>query len=434
MKIFKIFGIIVLWTIILIVALILIALAPSLWRHWVTYLRLTKEITAFEKLRKEPAQIISLNTYQGVMHVHSFWSHDSEGTLFDIIPAAKNNNIDFIFLTDHPHGDSDSIPHGYHGWYNGVLIESGSENQGFDVWPLQKTVIDWSRNKDTIAREITQNGGIVFYAHTEEGHNWNNPYFQGMEIYNFHADTKDESLVPQILNFVVNGNKFSQLALREMFNEQTAVLARWDSLNNIRKVVGFSAVDSHENQNFRARRLKDGRVEWVGPDANPIDTVKITFLNKWLFGKPDANGWIFKWMIDTYQEGFRYITNYVLADSLSVTSLKEHLLKGHLYTAFKALGDAKGFNFYAEDKQGHLAGMMGDSVSTAKVRSLRAVSPLPGVFRLIHNGKIILQTQKPGYNFKFEKPAEKGAYRIEVHVMQGNRLIPWLYTNPVYIY
>ncbi len=434
MKVFKTFGIIILWTLIILFAVILVALAPSLWRHWVTYPRITKEIAAFEKLRKESVPVTSLNTYQGVMHVHSFWSHDSEGTLFDIIPAAKSNNIDFIFLTDHPHGNSDTLPRGYHGWYDGVLIEAGSEKQGFDTWPLRSTVIDWRRNKDTIAGEIVQNGGILFYAHTEEDHNWANPFYQGMEIYNFHTDTKDERLLPQILNFVVNGNKYRQLALRQMFDEQTTVLARWDSLNNIRKVVGFSAVDSHENQNFRARMLKDGRVEWVGPDANPIDTVDITFRNRWLFGKPDANGWIFKWMIDTYQEGFRYITNYVMADSLSVPSLKNHILKGHLYTAFKALGDAKGFNFYAEDKQGRTAGIMGDSLSLAQLGSLKATSPLPGVFRLIHNGKVILQTEAPGYSFKFDNPSDKGAYRIEVHLMIGSKLIPWLYTNPVYVY
>lgn len=94
------------------------------------------------------------------------------------------------------------------------------------------------------------------------------------------------------------------------------ILARWDSLNTKRKIVGFSAVDTHENQNIRARYLKDGRIEWVGPNANVIDTSQVKWWNKWLLRKPDTNGWIFKWMIDTYNEGFNYITNYVLAKYL----------------------------------------------------------------------------------------------------------------------
>ena len=70
------------------------------------------------------------------MHVHSYWSHDSEGTLADIIPAAKINDIDFIFLTDHPRGNIDTLPRGYNGCYEKVLIVPGSEKQGFDAWPL----------------------------------------------------------------------------------------------------------------------------------------------------------------------------------------------------------------------------------------------------------------------------------------------------------
>jgi len=44
---------------------------------------------------------------------------------------------------------------------------------------------------------------------------------------------------------------------REIFDEQTPILALWDSLKYKRKIVGFSAVDTHENQNIRARYLKD---------------------------------------------------------------------------------------------------------------------------------------------------------------------------------
>ena len=176
-----------------IIITLLVALTPSLWRHWVTYPKLGKEVTEFQKLRKEPVTLTKLHTYRGVIHVHSYWSHDSEGTLYDIIPAAKNAGIDFIFLTDHPRGDIDTLPRGFYGYYEGVLIESGSEKQGFDTWPLDSVIIDWKVDKDTIAKYIVSRGGLIFYAHTEEPHNWANPYYQGMEIYNFHADTRDES-------------------------------------------------------------------------------------------------------------------------------------------------------------------------------------------------------------------------------------------------
>ena len=418
----------------IILVYLLVALAAPLWRHWVTYPRLGKQVDEFQKLRKEPKVLTKLNTYRGVMHAHSYLSHDSKGTLDDMIPAAKADGIDFIFLTDHPKFDLDTIPKGYHGNYEGILIESGSEKQGFDCWPLESTIINWKLPKDTVAKKIVANGGIIFYAHTEEPHNWGNPDYQGMEIYNFHTDTKDESTAPQIFNFLVNGSKFRPWALREMFDEQTTIMARWDSLNMKRKIVGFAAEDSHENQNFRARYLKDGRIQWVGPNAHVLDTMEVRFWNKWLFSKPDKSGWVFKWMIDTYKEGYNYITNYVLADSLSIPSLAENMKKGHLYTAFKSLGDAKGFLFYALNQNDSITGILGDSIRIDQVKMLKAVSPLPGQFRLIHDGKNINISSTEDYQYSWSEPIEKGAYRIELHIRQNGKLIPWLYSNPIYIY
>jgi len=418
----------------LILITFIILFTPAVWRHLVTYPQLEKEVNEFQKLRKEPAILTTLNTYRGVLHAHSYLSHDSKGTLNDLVSAAKSDDIDFIFLTDHPRGNIDTIPKGFKGNYDGVLIEPGSEKQGFDTWPLDSTIIDWRIDKDTIAKNIVSKGGIIFYAHTEEPHNWANPDYQGMEIYNFHTDTKDESLPPVIINFIVNGNKYRPWALREMFDEQTTILARWDSLNLKRKIVGFSAVDTHENQNFRAKYLKDGRIQWIGPNAKVIDTMEVKFWNKWLFHAPDENGYIFKWMIDTYKEGFNYITNYVLADTLSVPSLAENLKKGHLYTAFKSLGDAKGFQYYSLSLKDSLNGMMGDSIQIDQVKSLNSVSPLPGQFRLIHDGKTVDVSAGESYQYAQTEPLEKGAYRIELHIKLNGKLVPWLYTNPMHIY
>ena len=104
-------------TIIILLSLLLITLfTPGIWHRWVTYPGYEKEVAELTKLRKEPANQTNLNTYRGVMHVHSYLSHDSRGTLDDIIPAAKKDGIDFIFLTDHPHGDIDSLPKGYKGY------------------------------------------------------------------------------------------------------------------------------------------------------------------------------------------------------------------------------------------------------------------------------------------------------------------------------
>lgn len=418
----------------LLLTLLLFVLAPGLWHRWIAYPRLDRNLNAFHALRKEPPALTALNTYRGAMHAHSYWSHDSEGTLTSIIPAAKSTGIDFIFLTDHPHGNTDSIPRGYQGYYDGVLVEPGSEKQGFCTWPLDSTVIDWNEDKDTVVKKIVSNGGIIFYAHSEEPHHWDNPDYQGMEIYNIHTDTKDESLPAHIVNFVVNGNKYRHWALREMFDEQTSILALWDSLNSRRKIVGFSAVDAHENQNIRARYLKDGRIEWLGPNANPIDTVELTFWNQWLFDTPDEKGWIFTFLIDTYQTSFNHVTNYVVADTLSVSSLARHIKRGNLFIAFKSLGDAKGFMYCSRDAAGKVNAILGDSVRVDQVKSLYAASPLPGQFRLIRNGETIQVSPDAEYAFTWGGPVERGVYRMEVHINLGGEQVPWIYSNPIYVF
>ncbi|MBW6535224.1 MAG: hypothetical protein K0B11_09455 [Mariniphaga sp.] len=423
------------WLILTALAILFIVFfIPAIWRNLVIYPKLDKAVAELNKLWQEPSGVTDFQTYRGIIHAHSFWSHDSEGTLHDLVPAAKNNGIDFIFLTDHPRHNLDTFPRGYSGYYDGVLIEPGSEKQKFGVWPLDSAVIDWKTDKDTLAKQVVDAGGLLVYVHTEEPHNWGNPYYQGMEIYNFHTDTKDEKLLPHIVNFLVNGKKYRHWALREMFDEQTEILALWDSLNTHRKIFGFSAVDTHENQNIRARQLDDGRIQWVGPNAKPFDTVNVNFWNRWLFHEPDENGWVFKLMIDTYNEGFNYVTNYVLADTLSVMSLAKHIKKGHLYTAFKSLGDAKGFLFWSENVKKETSGILGDSVQINQAVSFHAVSPLPGQFRLIHNGKPVDISSDESYEYAWEKPLKKGVYRIELHVKLRNKLVPWLYTNPIYIY
>ena len=418
----------------LILIVLIILFSRPLWHRFITYPRLENQVKEFSKLRKEPQSVTKLSVFRGVMHLHSYWSHDCEGTLYDLVTASKDNGIDFVFLTDHPRGNIDTLPRDFKGVFDGVLIEPGSEKQGFDTWPLDSVIIDWNKDKDTIAKNIVQSGGIIFYAHTEEPHNWGNPWYQGMEIYNFHTDTKDESLVPQIANFIVNGKKYRHWAYREMFDEQKPILSLWDSLNTWRKIVGFSAVDAHENQNFRARYLKDGMIEWLGPDAKVIDTTKVKFWHKWIIHEPDSSGWIFKWMIDTYETSFSYITNYVFSESSTLSDLVSNIKQGHLFTAFKSLGDAKGFVYYSTGKDKGELCIMGDSVGVGKVKSLNAVSPLPGEFRLIHDGKTINVSGGEDYRYSWTGSVEKGAWRIEVWIKLNGKSVPWIYSNPIYVY
>jgi len=296
----------VLWLLILIGLLVVVVTLPSWWRHFVTYPRRDRELRKIETVRRPVARSIPLRDFKGTLHNHCYWSHDSRGILEEILPAAKAAGLNFVFFTDHPRSNLDSFPRAYHGRYGDILLISGSEKKGLLVWPLASTTIDWRRDRDAVIRQVTGGGGLVFYAHTENPHDWRNPDYQGMEIYNIHTDFMDEDLFFAIINAAINKGKYHHWIYRDIFDEQKQILARWDSLNTWRRIVGIAANDAHNNQNYRARFLDDGRVEWVGPNADPIDTTAAGWKERLLLGEPDAAGWAFRWEIDPYFQSFHF--------------------------------------------------------------------------------------------------------------------------------
>ena len=406
----------------------------SWWRHWVTYPRLEKGRIALNKLRKEPAKFIPQKEFKGVLHAHTYRSHDSRGVLSEILPAAKKAKLDFIFFSDHPHGQYDTFPHSYQGVYDGIIFQCGTEtSNGLMVNPFDSVVIDWKKDQNEVIGNIVNNGGLVVYVHTENPHNWSNPDYQAMEIYNIHTDIKDEdSLFPFIVNSIINGKKYRRWAYREIYDDQTAILANWDALNENRRITGVAAVDAHNNQSIRARYTADGKVEWVGPDAKTMSMVSPGWKEKLLLGKPDVAGWAFKWEMDPYFYSFNYVNDHVFGDTLSAKSIENNIVKGHVYIAFESLAEADGFQFFATNPAGALSGIMGDIMPLDSAQQLKVVSPLPVRFQLLRDGKVINEL-KDSYAFNYDIQSKPGNYRVTASLWLGDQWVPWIFTNPIYI-
>ena len=105
-----------------------------------------------------------------------------------------------------------------------------------------------------------------------------------------------------------------------------------------------------------------------------------------------------------------------------------------MFIAFKSLGDAKGFMFCAKNGEDSITAILGDSVRVDLAKSLLAVSPLPAQFRLIKDGKTIAVSAEDQYQFAHTKTVTAGVYRVELHIRLGDQLIPWVYSNPIYVY
>ncbi len=434
-KIIKIFIKLLLFIVVITVIAALIYAAPYLWRNISVYPKLEKQRSNIQSKYKKPINYISQTDYKGVFHAHSYWSHDSRGVLKEIIPAAKKAKLDFLFLSDHPHSKLDSFPRGYKGNYDGLIVEPGTEtSNGLMVSPMDTVVLDWSKPLDTVIKQIVHSDGLVLYVHTENPHDWANRDYQAMEIYNIHTDFLDEEggILPLVTNFFINRNKYGHWAIREIFDEQKVIMARWDSINKFKRLVGMAASDAHNNQNIRARYTKDGMVEWVGPNAETIAIVKPGWKEKLLLSDPDEVGWTFKFEVDTYFLSFNFVNTHVFCDERSNTNIKDNLVAGHAFIAFEALADAKGFQYFSTDSNDRVNAIMGDSISVGSVHKIKAVSPLPVQFKLVKNGKTI-DVVDDAYSCEFDPKKKEGNYRIEARLKFGEEYIPWIYTNPIYI-
>ncbi len=431
-KIIKIF-----FYLVLILTVILIVIStPYLWKHWVTYPGFERERNELLTRYKEPQKFITHNEYKGEFHLHSYWSHDSRGKLNEILPAAKKAGFSFLFFSDHPHSKRDSFPRSYSGVYDGIIFEPGTESSnGLMVTPLDTTVLDWSKGDSAITSEVVNNNGLVLYVHTEREHDWNNPDYQAMEIYNIHTDFLDgnDGLFSIALNLVFNKSRYRTWVLREIYDEQTEILSHWDELNKHRRIVGMAAVDAHNNNNFRARYLDDGKVEWVGPNAETIDIVEPGLTEKILLGETDENGWAFKWELDPYFSSFNFVVNHVFSDTLTNYGIKNNLVAGHAFISFQSLANADGFQFFSVNEKNNVSAILGDSISVESVSKLKAVSPFPVKFQLLKDGEE-LDSIDNTYDYQYEINNTTVNYRIVAKLYLDDEWVSWVFTNPIYIY
>src|SRR5262245_28831987 len=75
--------------------------------------------------------------YRANLHVHSHLSHDSRGTIADIVAAAKAVGTQILMFTEHPASNYDFYKHGHRGLKDGMLLIPGAEMKGFLVYPTQ---------------------------------------------------------------------------------------------------------------------------------------------------------------------------------------------------------------------------------------------------------------------------------------------------------
>lgn len=360
-------------------------------RPWVALLLLTScsaVTTIYPPNYDSPRQAravagTDLFDFKGVIHCHSYLSHDSDGQLVDIDAACRDARIDFLVMTDHQ--TDASIRDGARGMRGNTLFMVGAEirtPQGtVESFPLREPLRK-KRHAGLLAKEAAAQGAISLLCHAENTKAWNVADLIGVEIVNLHAGAfmraKGVTLLTGLffpLRFL-----FERLCYRD-----EALFVHWDEqLQKRHPFVPVGGNDAHAN------------VRVFGPLGGTIGT---------------------------YREVFLTLSTHVLAAQLDEASLVEAIRLGRTYVSFDIFGEGAGFDFRAVDGDGvHLGGA---TVKASAELRLSVQVPQAGRIQLWRDGVVVREVE--GERLEDVAPGV-GVYRVEVRTAFGS---PWLFSSSI---
>jgi hypothetical protein len=321
--------------------------------------------------------------YRGIIHCHCHLSHDSRGTFEEIERACDKVGIDYLIMTDHI--TPISIRDGLRGQRGRTLFLVGAEFSagGSSILGLDlREYVNPKLSSANIVSGIHQQHGLAFIGHAEKFKDWSVPDFDGIELYNIHANAKLANkawLVTKAL-FVPAGTLF-----RSLMQIYPPNFSRWDATTRQRRFVGIFGNDVHQN------------IHIFGPRAG---------------------------FIGTYEQLLKVSTTHVIAPQLDHDSVMAALKAGHCYGALEIWGDTTGFAFSATDGSRNL--LMGDESQFGPNWLLKIRLPVAAEIRIIQNGHEVLRTRKQMLTHPVLNP---GTYRVEAW-LNGK---PWIFSNPIYL-
>ena len=380
------------------------------------------------------------NDYRCIIHAHSYLSHDSRGTISEIAAAAKSVGVNAVFLSNHPKQDVDVVAAGQTGAVDGVLFVAGSETNGFLAFPGDGKLPPLDVGEQQFVSSIHKSDGLVFFAHPEEHKDWSISGLTGTEIYNTHADFKDEkelvtALQPKdskgygkLLTLLNTMNGYPDEAFAALFDPPLENLAKYDTLCRSRTYAAIAGNDSHQNVGFILKGGEAGKIiieDPLGEKLGEIDTIRNPAV-KAIFGDPIPGKELMRRILDPYPVSFHYVSTHVLAREGNVVSLKEALKSGRTYVAFDWIADPSGAAFAAEVRGKRYT--IGDTIPLDPDLTFRCELPLPATIRLIHDG---VEISKCDGRTMIHKADEPGVYRFEAYLPVANETRAWIYSGAI---
>jgi hypothetical protein len=412
--------------------------ADALERLALPQLRQVHETT--EQFAADRRQVELRSGYDDVralLHVHSFLSHDSVGTPEEIRDAAVEAGVRVVMFTNHPAETYDYIKDGHSGVRDGVLFIPGAEETGLLAFPQRSVERRPEFTPQDKVDTVLAADGQIYLSHLEERMDWDLKGLTGTEIYNIHADFKDE---PALLAALVNPltlmsviapavRQYPQEVIAALQDHPAQYLQRWDELCQTQRLTGISANDAHQNTGVKAVVADNGDLQILDATGDQLARLEPSslLLKPLLAGKKPGDV-IFQLQLDPYVCSFRHVSTHLLMNEFNEAAVRESLAAGRAYVAFDWICDPTGFVFQATSSDG--VSPMGSEVSMTPGLTLQAEAPLHASFRLIRDGKEIHHSRSRKIEFKVETP---GVYRVEVWLNFPDEPRTWILSNPIYV-
>lgn len=396
-----------------------------------------QSLVALKSQRRELSRSGRLREYRANLHVHSSLSHDSRGTIDEIVAAAKAAQTQVLMFTEHPSEHYDFYREGHQGMRDGVLLVPGAEMKGLLVFPRQSVRSFESAAVQEFSNAVRGREGLTFLSHLEERMDWELRGLCGVEIYNTHADFKDEKRLAAALRnplwLVQAGDlfrKYPQAAFSALHDYPADYLRRWDQLCEPAAHTGVAANDAHQNVGLTIRLAEGHQVrveDALGKKLLELDATVVAALVA-LPKDAKAGDILFQLRLDPYEYSLRHVGTHLLMPELSTEAVWQALNSGRAFVAFDWIADSTGFDVVAETAGKRFE--MGSRLHAAADLRLIGRAPLPGQWKLICNGKLLAESSGREYEARL---AEPGIYRTELWLEVAGRPQIWILSNPFYI-
>lgn len=353
------------------------------------------------------------NVVRGAIHVHSNRS-DGSGTPDAIAAAAAAAGLQFVVLTDH--GDGTRAP-AVPSYRHGVLVIDGVEvnttGGHFVAMGVPASPYPLAGTPAAVIEDIHRLGGFGVAAHPGSARpslswqGWDVP-IDGLEWINADSEWRDEARIPiarALMTYILRPPE----SMATLLDRPAAVLERWDTLAQRRRVIGVAGSDAHARLGFRQRS---------DPDEGSGLHVRLP----------------------GYESTFRTFSNRVVLDAAlsgDAAADQQRLLdavrNGHVYTVVDALATPGSLTFTATS--GSRSAQIGDVLPVDGDVVLRASAAAPPgtTLILLRNGQRVHEVTDG--TLELNGGRERAAYRIEAYTSgaPGAPPVPWIVSNPIYV-